>query len=221
MKTICIIPAYNEERNVRNVVENAQKFVDEVVVVDDHSEDNTLKEAEKTSAFVLHHPVNRGQGAAIQTGNEFALDKEADIIVHFDADGQFLPEEIKEIVAPIIKGEADVCLGSRFLGKSSDLPFLKKNFILPAAKVVNRTFFGIRTTDPQNGFRALSGQVTENIEIEQDQMAHCSEILYKIHQQGCRIKEIPITVIYHEYGQRFTGGIKIIKDMVIKGLMTR
>jgi glycosyltransferase involved in cell wall biosynthesis len=221
MKIFCVIPAYNEEDNIENVVRDVKKYIDNIIVVDDCSDDNTSHQAEKQGVTVLRHPVNRGQGAALQTGNTYALSRGADIIVHFDADGQFLAKEIQPLTKPIIRGEADACFGSRFLTKRSELPLLKEKLILPLAGLVNRIFFNIRTTDPQNGFRALSRQVAGNIEIEQDQMAHCSEILHKVHKHGFRVKEVPVTVIYHEYGQKFSGGIKIIKDIIIKGLSNK
>lgn len=221
MKTFCVIPAYNEEKNIGKVIQDVKKYVDQVVVIDDNSHDNTFREAGKQGVTVLRHSINRGQGAALQTGNIYSLRRGADIIVHFDADGQFLAKEIPNLTKPITEEVTDACFGSRFLTKKSDLPFLKEKLILPLAKVINRIFFGIKTTDPQNGFRALSRKVAENIEIEQDQMAHCSEILHKIHKSGFRIKEVPITVIYHEYGQKFSGGIKIVKDIIIRGFLAK
>jgi glycosyltransferase involved in cell wall biosynthesis len=231
MKIFCVIPAYNEEKNIGKVLKDVARYVDEVVVVDDCSKDHTCQEVKKAKADIersedvsknitlLRHPVNRGQGAALQTGNNYSLRQGADIIIHFDADGQFLAEEIKEVISPLTTGEVDVCFGSRFLGKRSKIPFLKKNLLLPVAKIINQTFFRIKTTDPQSGFRALSRQAAEEIEIEQDKMAHCSEILHKAHKKEFKIKEVPITVIYHEYGQNFNGGIKIVKDVIIKGII--
>ncbi len=228
MKIFCVIPAYNEEKNIKKVVQQVQKYVDEVVVVNDCSKDNTYQEAIKTTlinkyakAVVLHHIVNRGQGAALQTGNDYSLKQGADIIVHFDADGQFSAKEIPEVIKPITNKEADACFGSRFLGRKSNLPFMKKVLILPLAKLINQTFFNIKTTDPQSGFRALSRQVVNKVKIEQDQMAHCNEILHKVHKNGFQIKETPITVIYHKYGQKFRGGGKIIKDIIIKGFLIK
>jgi glycosyltransferase involved in cell wall biosynthesis len=233
MKIFCVIPAYNEEKNIKKVLKSVVKYVDEAVVVDDCSQDNTSREVRKAQVdhkrskdilqkniTLIRHPVNRGQGAALQTGNSYSLAKGADIIVHFDADGQFLAEEIPDLMKPVMEERADACFGSRFLSKKSNLPFFKKNLILPMGKIVNRLFFKIKTTDPQNGFRALSRQAALKIEIEQDKMAHCSEILHKAHKEKLQIKEVPITVIYHEYGQNFNGGIRIIKDIIIKKLIS-
>ena len=218
MKVFCVIPAYNEARSIVSVVGRVKPLVDEVIVVDDHSSDKTLELAQKTGAIVLHHIINRGQGAALQTGNDYALRHGADIIVHFDADGQFLAEEIKDIVQPIKNNQADIVFGSRFLGKKSNLPKFKKNIIMPLAKLINKVFFNINLSDPQNGFRAMSALVASEIRIENDGMAHCNEILIKSFKNKYRIQEVPITVIYHEFGQKFSGGIRIIKDLIYKAI---
>lgn len=218
MKIFCVIPAYNEAKSIVSVVNRVKPLVDGLVVVDDHSSDNTFNLVKSTGVPVLHHIVNRGQGAALQTGNDYALSQGADIIVHFDADGQFLAEEIKDVVQPIKDSSADIVFGSRFLGKKSNLPKFKKNIIMPLAKVINKIFFDINLSDPQNGFRAMSAQVAREIRIENDGMAHCNEILIKAFQNKYRIQEVPITVIYHEFGQKFSGGIRIIKDLIYKKL---
>jgi len=218
MKIFCVIPAYNEAQNIGAVLNRVKPLVDEVVVVDDHSSDQTMEIARNSGVTVLHHIVNRGQGAALQTGNDYALLQGAEVIVHFDADGQFLAEEIRDIIQPIIANQADIVFGSRFLGKKSNLPAFKKNIIMPLAKAINKICFGINLSDPQNGFRAMSAKVAREIRIENDGMAHCNEILIKAFQNKYRIQEVPITVIYHEFGQKFSGGVRIIKDLIYKKL---
>ncbi len=219
MKVFCVIPAYNEAKNIAQVVNSVRPFVDEIVVVDDYSQDNTVELTQKTDATVLKHIINRGQGAALQTGNNYALKKGADVIVHFDGDNQFKAEEIPEVISPILLGQAEAVLGSRFLEKKSDIPKIKKNIILPLARTINKVFFNIKLTDPQSGFRALSRKAAEKIDIKSDGMAHCSEILYQLFKNKIKIKEIPITVVYHEYGQKFSGGVRILKDLIIKKII--
>lgn len=218
-KVFCVIPAYNEEKTIKTVIENVKPFISEVIVVDDGSIDNTFAEASRRNAFaravVLRHIINRGQGAALQTGVDYALLAGADIIVHFDADGQFVAREIKDIVRPIIDGEADIVFGSRFLGKKSYIPWFKRNIIMSLARIANRIFLGINLTDPQSGFRAISAKAAKKIKIEQDKMAHCSEILHKAFSYNLRVKETPITVIYHDFGQKFSGGLKILKELFL------
>ncbi len=219
MRTFCIIPAYNEAKTIQEVINNVSSQVDQIVVVDDGSADRTGKLAREENVTVLTHLLNRGQGAALQTGDEYALNQGADIIIHFDADGQFLPAEIKEIIAPLKSGEADIVFGSRFLGKKSNMPRLKRYAIIPLAKIVNKLTINSPLTDPQNGFRALSRSAAEKITIEHDGMAHCSEIIMKTLANKLKFKEVPVTIIYHSFGQKFSGGIKIIKDLIIAKLL--
>ncbi len=219
MKISCVIPAFNEEKHILEVIRSVGKYVDEVIVVDDCSCDNTAKIAQKEGAIILQHIINRGQGASLESGNRYAIKNGADIIVHFDADNQFSAEEIKDLVAPILSGESEAVLGSRFLDKKSKLPYFKEKVIMPLARLVNKVFFDIRLSDPQSGFRALNRATVKKIKIENDGMAHCSEILYQLFKNKIKIIEVPITVTYHEYGQSFSGGLKIIKDLLIKKII--
>lgn len=223
MKIICVVPSFNEEKNIVRVIRGVLERVDVVVVVDDASSDNTISALRLASfnerLIVVRHAFNRGQGASLQTGNEVALKLGADVIVHFDADGQFVVSEIDDLVGVIKSGECDIAIGSRFLGKESNIPFMKEYVILPLGRVVNRVSFGKNSlTDPQSGFRAMLASVAEKIDIEQNRMAHCSEILAKVIKGGFRVKEVPITVIYNEFGQNFLGGLSIVKDMVVSRL---
>lgn len=220
-KAVCVIPAYNEDETIKEVVNSVKDYVDEIVVVDDASEKD-LREVlgDMPRVTVLRHIINRGQGAALQTGTEYALQRGADIIVHFDADGQLVAEEIKDIIAPIKKGEADIVFGSRFLEKKSRMPWFKKNIIMPLARIIIGIFLGVNNlTDPQSGFRAMSAETARKIVIGQDRMAHCSEILFKAFKGNFRVKEVPTTAIYNNFGQRFSGGLKILKELILGKLI--
>ena len=158
-----IVPTYNRAWCIRRAINSAlwQSFEDfELIIVDDGSSDRTFALAKTQDVVVLLHIINRGQGAALKTGTEYALKNGAELIVHFDGAGQFLASDIKNVVEPIKAGIADIVFGSRFLnnprifrqdikpyqkvrGKHSNIPFVKKNVILPLAKFVNRIFFGI------------------------------------------------------------------------------
>jgi len=214
MKIFVVIPAWNETKRIRQVLQGLISLPYEVVVVDDASEDETVKIVRQFPVYLLRHRVNRDQGAALQTGNEFALQQGADVIVHFDADGQFLVEEIKDLIRPIVDGQCDVVFGSRFLEKKSQMPWFKRNIMFPIARLVNRLLLGIKLTDPQSGFRVLSRRAAQKIIIEQDGKAHCSEIAAKVFENHFRVREVPMTVIYHEFGQGLGGGIKIVKDLI-------
>lgn len=218
MKIFVVIPSYNEESRIGQVLKDLQAFDYKIIVVDDASQDETSYVADQYPVTILRHKVNRGQGAALQTGNDYALAHGADIIVHFDADGQFLVSEISEIIQPIIENQADIVFGSRFLTKKSKMPLIKKKIYFPLARIVNQVLFGIKLSDPQSGFRAMSRNAAEQIKIQNDDMAHCSEIMAKAHEYKLKIKEVPITVIYHGFGQGFWGGVKIIKSLLVNKL---
>lgn len=225
-KTFIIIPAYNESATIAPVIQDIRAADKEwqIVVVDDASEDNTAELARLSGAVVLRHLVNRGQGAALKTGTDYAIMNGAEIIVHFDADGQFVASEIKDVIAPIIAGQAGIVFGSRFLpalgGKKSSIPWFKKHVILGLAKIVNRVFLGINLTDPQSGFRAFSREAAEKLNWQQDKMAHCSEIMRLAFKNKLRAQEAPITIIYRNFGQRFSGGFKILEEFFL-GVFTK
>ena len=219
-KIYCIVPAYNEAKTIVKVIADLKLFVENIIVVDDGSTDRTYDLAKTTGVVVLRHIVNRDQGAALQTGNEYALKHGADIIVHFDADGQFLAQEIDNLIKPIVNSECQIVFGSRFLGGASvNMPWFKKNFIFPLARVFNRIFFGVSLADPQCGLRAFSADIGRQIEIEQDGKAHCSEIQEKVFLAKIKYKEIPITVIYNRFGQKLNAGFKIIIDSILSKLL--
>lgn len=217
----CIIPAFNEEKSIKKVVYDVKQYVDKVIVVDDGSDDKTYDLANSAGAIVLRHIINRGQGAALKTGTEYALNNGARIIVHFDADGQFLAADLEAVVHPIKSGQAEVVFGSRFLIKRNflSIPLFKYYIILPLARLVNRLFFKVNFTDPQSGFRAMTSSAFTQIDWSQDRMAHCSEILAEVKRYNFKIVEVPIKVVYHNFGQRFSDGIKILKDLFLGSLI--
>jgi polyprenyl-phospho-N-acetylgalactosaminyl synthase len=219
MNIFCIIPAFNEEKTIGEVIEKVKPLVDNIVVVDDGSFDKTAVISGASGAVVLRHPLNRGQGAALETGNQYAMQNGAEIIFHFDADGQFSAEDIPAVLAPLLAGEADAVLGSRFLEKKSNLPFLKEKVLMPIARLVNRLLFGIILTDPQSGFRAATAEAWKKIKIQQDGMAHCSEIIAKIFKNKLRVREVSIIVRYDDFGLRFGGGVRVFKDLLLAKLM--
>jgi glycosyltransferase involved in cell wall biosynthesis len=218
MKIIAVIPAYNEADSILQVVKEVKPMVAEVVVVDDGSTDSTGAYAKQAGATILSHLINRGQGAALNTGTEYALKNSADIIVHFDADGQFVAADIERMVAPIMTGACDVTIGNRFAEITNRIPRIKGMIIFPLARLFNRLILGLDYIDPQNGFRAMNKFTAKGVQIKQDGMAHCTEILIAVKRSHVRVKQIPVTVIYHEYGQTFGGGLRIIKDLFWGGM---
>jgi len=227
MKTFVIIPAHNEEKTIGHVIDNLKKHGHkEIIVVNDYSSDSTERISLQKGAIVLNHIVNRGQGASLATGNEFALRNGADIIVHFDADGQMKAEDIKDMIKPIENGEAEITIGSRFLGKKSNVP-LSKIIILNLGGLFLRLLYGVKVTDSQCGFRAMSKKAAKEIEIKQDRIEHASEILIDIFKKKLKYKEVPVTIKYTGYSQRHTqhgkfqllSGIKIAFRVFMKRLI--
>jgi len=217
MKVVVVIPAFNEERRVKAAAHDAARFVHDVVVVDDCSSDRTAEMAAAAGAHVLRHRVNRGQGAALQTGTTYALEVlQADAIVHFDADGQMQGKEIPKLLEPILLQQADVVLGTRFgAGAETNMPLARKCTLL-GGLLFTYLVSGIRVSDTHNGFRALSREAAALLTITLDRMAHASEILDLIRAKRLRFTERPVTIRYSEEtlakGQSFFGSFRIVKD---------
>jgi glycosyltransferase involved in cell wall biosynthesis len=213
-----IVPAYNEQKRLGGTLESLCRLYRNVVVVDDGSADETARVAEGYPVWILRHPVNCGQGAALQTGIDFALAQGAEVLVTFDADGQHSAAEIELLVEPVGSGAADVALGSRFLGATVGLPFSRR-LVLKMGVLFTRVFSGIRVTDTHNGLRAFSRSAARHIHITQNRMAHASEILDQIRQAGLRFVEVPVTVSYSAdtlvKGQSSWNAIKIVFQLLL------
>ena len=223
MKTVAVIPAYNEETVIAEVVRGVKPFVQEVIVVDDYSRDETGERAAAAGALVLRHPLNLGQGAALRTGTKYALSRGADIIVHFDADGQHDPNDISRLTDPLISRQAEIVLGSRFMagGQALQIPRLRRLLLKSACSWVH-WWTGLKLTDPQNGLRALTRQVALQLDWSQDRMAHTSEILEEIVRLKILYLEVPVTVRYSEYskakGQKNLDAWRILWRLVLSKL---
>ncbi|MFA6547705.1 MAG: glycosyltransferase family 2 protein [Candidatus Magasanikbacteria bacterium] len=211
-----VLPAYNEEQKIGRVIRDLfQHGFNNVVVVDDGSIDNTASEATSAGAVVLSHTINRGQGAALQTGNEFVLQNGAEIIVHFDADGQFNANDIHTGIQKLTEENLDIVFGSRFLDSRSKIPFFKKYFILPLSRIINNRITKLKLSDVHNGFRIMHKRAAEKININQDQMAHNSEIPRLVQEHHLKYGELPVEVFYFESGQGMSGGFKILWDLFL------
>ncbi len=211
-----VIAGYNEEKRIGTVIHDLKKNnYQNIVVVDDGSKDRTGDVAADAGAIVLRHAINRGQGAALKTGMDFAND--AEIIVTFDADGQHHAEEISRLTSPIINGEVDACLGSRFLDTNSNVSWHRK-FVLKCGAEIIWLFYGIRLTDSHNGFRALKREALQKLELKADRMEHASEIVEQIAKKNIRYKEVPVTITYTEYslqkGQSTLAAFDILWNMI-------
>lgn len=211
---LAIVPAFNEQQTIERVVRGLQDKVDKIVVIDDASTDNTGAVAQQAGAIVLRHQMNRGQGAALETGHEYARQLGADYVLHFDADGQLDPADILPALHTLQDHQADILFGSRFLGKDSNIPWSKKNIIFPIGQIVSRAFGSLPLTDVHNGFRILAHYALQKIFITQDRMAHATEIPVLTKKHGLRSIEFPVKVTYHDYGQGGRGGVQVVKDLL-------
>jgi polyprenyl-phospho-N-acetylgalactosaminyl synthase len=210
---LAIVPAYNEEKRVGSVVRSLLDLVDVVVVVDDGSYDNTSKAAKDAGATVIRHKINRGQGAALETGHVYARNKYADYVLHFDADGQFSVDDICAALDALQVANADVLFGTRYGDKASNVPWTKKYIIGPIGRIVDRVFGSVELKDAHNGFRILTKKALNKIKITQSGMAHASEIPALVKKHHLSYIEVPVSVTYHEYGQGVGSGIKTVRDL--------
>jgi glycosyltransferase involved in cell wall biosynthesis len=216
-----ICAAYNEATTIGRVVADLRGSGYRVVAVDDGSRDGTRHIAAAAGADVVVHPVNLGQGAALQTGIDYALAQGADILVTFDADGQHRVADIPILVEALRRERADFALGSRFLGQTYNLPRLRR-WVLYAATIFTRLTTGLRLTDAHNGLRALTRTGAAAIRLRQNRMAHASEILVEIAQSGLAYVEVPVTIEYTAYslakGQRIGDSVTILLDLFAQEL---
>ncbi len=220
MKTVAVIPAYNEASMVAEVVRAVKPEVDEVVVVDDYSRDETGAEAAAAGAFVLRHPLNLGQGAALRTGTAYALRRGAGIIVHIDADGQHDPADLKKLLRPLLEGRVVVAIGSRFAPGGQTVGMTRSRaWLLTLARQWSWWWTGLKLHDPQNGLRAMTRQAVERLHWQQDREAHASEILEEIARLKLSYVEVPVTVRYSEYsrakGQKNINAWRIVWRLIL------
>ena len=217
-----VVPAYNEARVLAGVISDLKRDGQrEIIVVDDGSSDATAEVAARCGAVVLRHPINLGQGAALQTGIEFALAQGAEVIVTFDADGQHRAADVVRLVEALHTHRADFVLGSRFLGSAVNMPALRR-MLLRAATLFTRLVTGLALTDAHNGLRAMTRRGAQCIRLRQNRMAHASEILSQIAASGFKFVEVPVTIEYSRYslakGQRSGDLLVILLDLFARRL---
>ena len=217
-----VIAAYNEGPKIAEVIKSLRKIgLHDVIVVDDGSRDSTSLDALNAGATVLVHPINLGQGAALQTGIDYALKCSANYIVTFDADGQHDPQDILPAIETLNNTKVDIVLGSRFKGKTVNMGNMKRIFLV-LATIYTRYSTGLGVTDTHNGFRIFTICAAKAIRITQNRMAHASEILNQISAKKLKYVEHPVTITYTEYsiakGQRISNSVNIMKDLFLGGL---
>jgi len=200
-KVVAAIPCFNEERYIGSVVVKVKRYVDKVVVIDDGSTDATSEVAAGAGAEVYQHGQNRGYGAAIRSALEKGRQLGADILVILDGDGQHDPKDIPNLLKPLLSSEADIVIGSRFLGKAGKPPFYRRvgQRVLTAVTNVGS---GQKVSDSQSGFRAYSSKALSALSLTEDGMSVSSEIQFAISKSGIRVAEVPIDVSYMDKTKR-------------------
>jgi len=207
-KVVIIIPAFNEEENIGNVIRSIpdiKNFSTEIVVIDDGSEDNTRKEAIKAGAKVISFPGNRGLVSVFNKGVEYAILNNADYIVTIDGDGQHDPKDIPRLLEPLIKNEADLVIGSRFMHDYRHPSTIKHFGNIAFSKIIS-FFSKQKITDAQSGFRAFTREVAERINIRRGK-TYTQQMIIQAAYHGFKIVEIPISV-----RERLHGSSKLVRN---------
>jgi glycosyltransferase involved in cell wall biosynthesis len=198
-RIVVCIPAFNESKNIEDIIKRAKRYASDVIVYDDGSVDDTTELAKAAGAIVIRHPSNKGYGAAIKALFQIARERiGSDIIVTMDSDGQHDPDQIPTIVKPILDGGADIVIGSRFLDydDKEKLPSYRSIGIKAITKLTQSVSYN-NLTDAQSGFRAYSKYALLKINLFEEGMAISTEILLKAKERNLQIKEVPITIKYN------------------------
>jgi len=210
LKIIAAIPCLNEGQFISDIVARARKYVDTVVVIDDGSTDNTSEVAKAAGAEVIRHGRRQGAGAATRSAFEAAKTHDADVLITLDGDGQHNPDEIPQVLAPILRGEADLVIGSRFLQPNLNQPQPTSTNLNHVPKYRK---FGIdvltwlynfgskkKISDSQSCFRAHSRKLLETINITENGFGFSVEVLIQARKKDFVIREVPVSCIYHSQG---------------------
>ncbi|MDU0347788.1 glycosyltransferase family 2 protein [Actinomyces sp. MRS3W] len=216
--TWLVVPLYNEAQVVRSVVEEARRVFPLVVAVDDGSTDDSAQQAEAGGAVVVRHPLNLGQGAALQTGITYVLERtDARYLVTFDADGQHSVRDAAAMVEAARRENLAFVLGSRFLEGPSPVGWLKRLILRTAAAAASRTT-GMHLTDAHNGLRVIRRDAAAWLDLRQNRMAHASEIIRQLGATGLPWREFPVHIAYTDYskgkGQSLWNSVNILVDLL-------
>lgn len=214
-----VVPAFNENAVITSVISDLLPHNFNVLVVDDGSEIPLAPLLSNYPVTVLRHLINMGQGAALQTGIEFALSKSAKYVVTFDADGQHQASDINKLLEPLANNEKDITIGSRFMkGSQHNMPNRRK-LTIKIARLINFFFTGLMLTDAYNGLRALNTKAAMSAQIQENGMAHATELLARIKKNKLRYMEIPVNIRYTEYSRKkgltIWNGFRIFFDILL------
>lgn len=215
-----VIPVFNEDQVIAQVVEETAAVFPNIVCVDDGSSDNTEERIYGSKAHLIKHPINLGQGASLQTGIAYALAQPGmQYVITFDADGQHRVEDAIKMLEIAAAGNLDVVLGSRFLNANTGIPWIKR-VVLRTAAALSPTSRKLKLTDAHNGLRVMNRKAASMLQITMNGMAHASEIVAFLARSDLRIQEAPVTVRYTDYskakGQSLINGVNILFDISIR-----
>lgn len=218
-ETYFIIPAYNEGSAIAAVISGIPESYG-VICIDDGSQDDTAKQIATTRAILIKHPINMGQGAALQTGFEYALQlPQMQYVVTFDADGQHRIEDVEKMLETSASSGVDVVLGSRFLGNAAVNMPRSKRLVLKLAIMFSNLSTGVKLTDTHNGLRVLNRHAVESMRLTMSDFTHASEIVDRISKEKLSYTEVPVTIVYSEYsmakGQSMMNAVNIAFDVIL------
>ena len=219
-RCVVVVPLFNEASVIEGVVTELREHFDRVVCVDDGSHDDGPDIARKAGATVISHPMNLGQGAALQTGITWARNKgDLDYLITFDGDGQHRVADVVDMLAFARRKDLAIVFGSRFLDKRTKPGFAKK-VVLKVAVLITRVVTGLQLTDAHNGLRVIRADALEHVNLIQDRMSHATEIVHQLAKTKMKWKEYPVEVLYTEYskrkGQSLLNSINILFDLIVR-----
>ena len=218
--TWLIVPCYNEGTVIFDVLTHARETFPNIVAVNDGSRDDSAAQIRAAGAHLVNHPVNLGQGAAIQTGVEYARSQPgARYFVTFDADGQHQVKDVVRMVERLRAEPVDIIVGTRFAGQdNSQVPWIKRA-VLKAVVLLSPRTKKLVLSDAHNGLRAFNRKVADEMNIRMNGMSHASEIVTMIDNNGWRVDEEPVDILYTEYsmskGQSLINGVNILADGLV------
>lgn len=225
---VAVIPAYNEATRIRAVVRDAARHVQRVIVVDDGSSDGTGTAAREEGATVIRHTQNGGAGAATMTGLEAARRMGAEAVVTLDADEQHDPQEIPELLEPILAGRADIVFANRFGRRKrggkhpNKIPGIRR-FFNAAGNLITFAATGLLVADSQCGFKVFGPKALKEIQLRMSGFEFCTEIVRETSRHRWRMEQVPVKVMYSEYtlakGQSFAGGVKTALKILIRSFL--
>jgi glycosyltransferase involved in cell wall biosynthesis len=222
-----VVPAYNEAAVIGEVIADLRSVFDHVVCVDDGSQDDTGAVALRAGAHLVSHPVNLGQGAAIQTGVEYARSQPgAEVFVTFDADGQHRVKDVMRMIDKLTAEDVDIVIGTRFAdqGVHSEVPVLKR-IVLRTAVWLSPRSRRLNLSDAHNGLRVFNRKVAGGLDIAMSGMGHASEIIALVDENNWRVTEEPVEILYTDYskskGQPLVNGVNIVFDVFLRGKKSR